>query len=140
MRGAGIGCGVQKPPLKSYRDLIAWQLAMRLVEAARELAAIIGRRDPHLAGQLMRAAVSIPSNIAEGYGRAGRGEYLHFLSIASGSLREVETHTLIAQRARLAPSDKTEKVLSIADETGRVLYGLRKSLSPQHKKGAKWPG
>ncbi|HEX7939751.1 MAG TPA: four helix bundle protein, partial [Gemmatimonadaceae bacterium] len=63
---------MQKPPLKSYRDLIAWQRGMALAESARLLAARISRRDPHLAGQLTRAALSVPSNIAEGYGRAGR--------------------------------------------------------------------
>jgi four helix bundle protein len=112
---------------------------MQLAEAARELATIIARRDHVLATQLSSAALSVPSNIAEGYGRSGRGEYLYFLSIASGSLTEVGTHTLIAQRAKLGPEEHIQRVLSLADETGRILHGLRKSLSPKNKKGPKWP-
>lgn len=112
---------------------------MQLAEAARELAAVIARRDAPLASQLSKASVSVPANIAEGYGRSGRGEYLHFLSMASGSLTEVETHTLLAQRAKLAPEQLIQRVLSLSDETGRILHGLRRSLSPKNKKGPKWP-
>jgi len=112
---------------------------MQMAEAARELARIIARRDAPLASQLNKAAVSVPSNIAEGYGRSGRGEYLHFLSTASGSLTEVETDVLLAQRGRLAPEEHIQRVLALSDETGRILHGLRKSLAPKNGKGPKWP-
>jgi four helix bundle protein len=112
---------------------------MRVAELARELAAPIRKRDPNLANQLLKAAVSVPANIAEGYGRSARGEYLHFLAIAAGSLTETETHVLIAKSARLAPDHLTESLLSAADEAGRVLMGLRKSLAPDMKKAPRWP-
>lgn len=112
---------------------------MRVAGKVRELAAVLRFRDPNLASQLLKAAVSVAANIAEGYGRSARGEYLHFLAIAAGSLGEVETHALIAKRARLAPEALIESVLSAADETGRVLMGLRKSLSPGNKKAPRWP-
>jgi len=112
---------------------------MQLAVAVRELAGIVRRRDANLASQLNRAAVSVAANIAEGYGRSGRGEYLHFLSIASGSTTEVETLTLLTGRAGLAPDDKFHQVLALSNETGRILLGLRRSLAPEKKKGPKWP-
>jgi four helix bundle protein len=92
-----------------------------------------------LASQLERAAVSIPANIAEGYGRSSRGEYLQFLSFAAASLREVETLTLIAKRNGLARNESVTEVLPLADETGRVLHGLRKSLRRTADSAQKWP-
>lgn len=140
MLGAGPGCWVQKQPLRSYRQLIAWQRGMSLVDAVHQLVRALSHRDSHLATQLTRAAVSVPANIAEGYGRSGRGEYLHFLSIATGSLREVETLALVARRGDARTAVAADRVLSIADETGRVLHGLRKSLAPKNKKAQRWPG
>ena len=112
---------------------------MDLAERVRGVAAEIARHDSSLANQLVRAAVSVAANIAEGYGRSGRGEYLHFLSIAAGSLSEVETLLLLAMRARLATEERTQSLLALADETGRILHGLRRSLSPKTKKGPRWP-
>jgi four helix bundle protein len=131
---------VQKKPLKSYRELIAWQRGMSLVEAAEALVRVLGARNSALSSQLMKAALSVPSNIAEGYGRAARGEYLHFLAIAVGSLREVETLALIARRRSQAAEEAADRLLAIADETGKVLYGLRKSLTPETKRVRRWPG
>ena len=79
-----------------------------------------------LCDQMKRAAISIPSNIAEGYRRGSKKDYAHFLSIAHGSLSELETQILLAQSvySRL----QYEKVLALSDETGRMLYGLIKTL------------
>lgn len=131
---------MQKRPLKSFRELIAWQRAMSLVDAVLPLAASVPRNRAGLASQMERAAVSISANIAEGYGRASRAEYRHFLSIAAGSLRELETHILVAQRNQLADFDVANRALALADETGRVLHGLRKSLSAKNKRAQRWPG
>jgi four helix bundle protein len=75
--------------------------------------------------------VSIPANIAEGYGRANRKEYLHFLSIASGSLAELETHLLLAARIRFLNVQEVEVFQNQLNLVGRLLNALRKSLTPQ---------
>ncbi len=87
--------------LQSYRELRVWQEAMALAESCYELT----RRFPKeelfgLTNQLRRAASSIPANIAEGYGRAGRNEYVQFLYVTQESLKELETHLLLAARVR----------------------------------------
>ena len=130
---------MSKTPLKSHKELIAWQRAMSLVDAVREVARHMSRREWILIGQLTKSAISVPANIAEGYGRSGRGEYLQFLSHASGSLSEVETHLLIVHRGGLAPEAVVGRALSIATETARVMHGLRRSLAPGNEKRVRWP-
>ena len=78
-----------------------------------------------------RAAVSIPANIAEGYGRRGRNEYLQFLSIANGSLMELETHILIIERLKLITSEVSECLQNQLKSVRRLLYALRNSLNPE---------
>jgi four helix bundle protein len=85
--------------IKSYRDLIVWQKSMDLVVASYEVAKKIPHQEIYgLIAQIQRAAVSIPANIAEGHGRRHTGDYIHHLSMARGSVLELETHFLIAQR------------------------------------------
>ncbi len=85
--------------LRSYRDLLVWQKAVELALLVYRLSEGFPRREIYgLTSQVRRAAVSVPSNIAEGYGRSSRKEYVQFLSIAQGSLKEMETQTIIAQR------------------------------------------
>lgn len=81
-----------------------------------------------LVAQIRRAAVSIPANIAEGHGREHLGDYLHHLSMANGSLMELETHFLIAQRLSLLKDGKIDAVLTLAAEVGRMLAGLTRRL------------
>jgi four helix bundle protein len=81
-----------------------------------------------LANQIQRAAISIPANIAEGHARNHLGDYLHHLSIAAGSLMELETHLLIAERLKYVASDTVDQVLHETDEISRMLTGLKKSL------------
>ena len=81
-----------------------------------------------LGAQLRRAAVSIPSNIAEGNGRQGRGEYLRFLRVARGSLQELETQLLIAGDLGYIPADRVQQALDLADEVSRMLSGLIRSI------------
>src|SRR5437588_6640236 len=80
-----------------------------------------------LTNQIRRAAVSIPSNVAEGQGRKTTIEFLRYLSIAYGSLREVETQVLIAQRLHYLSEAKTERLMNLAGEVGRLLNGLMAS-------------
>jgi len=90
---------------KSYRDLVVWQKAMDLVTAIYRITAQFPREEMYgLTSQLRRAAVSIPSNIAEGQGRHGVLEFRHFLRQSCGSLMELETQTLIAERLGYIPA------------------------------------
>jgi len=120
--------------IRGYRDLIAWQKAMDLADGVLDLADLLQRPQTFgLVDQMRRAAVSIPSNIAEGHGRRSRGDFIRFLSIANGSLRELETHLLLTQRRKLAPSGGLEALLAVADEGGRLLTGLHRRLVHMNK-------
>lgn len=81
-----------------------------------------------LTSQLRRSAVSIPANVAEGHGRDGLGEYIHFLGIAQGSLRETETHLLIANRLGFLAAENLGEVLTLSSEVSRMLGSLIRSL------------
>ncbi len=115
--------------VRDYRDLIVWQKAMDLVEMVYRMSGSFPSNELYaLTSQIRRAAVSIPSNIAEGQGRSTTRDFLHFLAVANGSLKEVETQTLIAQRLGYIDQSGSSKVLALAAEVGRLLSGLRKSL------------
>ena len=116
----------------NYRDLVAWQKAIDLVEMVYSATKTWPREELYgLTSQIRRAAVSIPSNIAEGQGRASTKEFANHLSIAYGSLREVETQALIAERLGYLPSEKVKLLLDRTAEVGRLLNGLSNSLSRQ---------
>lgn len=112
---------------RNYRDLVVWQKSMELCQGVYELNRQFPREETYgLSQQMRRAAVSIPSNIAEGQGRGGDTEFDRFLIIAYGSLREVETQILLAVRLRFVTSDDAEPVLNLAAEVGRLINGLRR--------------
>ncbi len=119
---------------KDFRDLETWQRAMDLVEEVVEEVYEATKKFPReelygLTNQLRRAAVSIPSNIAEGQGRDSVKEFLHYLAIAYGSLCEVETQILIASRLKYLEATQTTKLMNRAGEVGRLLNGLSRSLA-----------
>jgi four helix bundle protein len=123
--------------VESYRDLIAWQKGMDLVVRSYELAKRLPSNETYgLASQIQRAAVSVPANIAEGYGRHHLGDYLHHLSIANGSLKELETHLLVAQRLSFLREDQIEPALQLASEVGRILRGLVQGLRRKSPSGS----
>ena len=111
--------------VRSYRDLLVWQRAMDVAVATYDHSRLYPRDELFgLTSQSRRAAASIAANIAEGYGRSSRSTYAHFLRIAQGSLKELETHLILAERVGVAPSASTEALLARADELGRMLHGL----------------
>ncbi len=102
---------------------------MELVLESYKLVKLLPKTEAYgLGSQIQRAAVSIPANIAEGHGRDHLGDYLHHLSIANGSLMELETHLLIANKLSYIEIDELEPVLKLAAEVGRMLAGLTRSL------------
>lgn len=115
--------------VEHYRDLLVWQKSMDLVTGCYK-ATIRFPSDERfgLTSQLRRAAVSIPANIAEGHGRSLTKAFLNHLSIASSSLKEVETHLLIAVRLNYVSGDDIAPLLHLSSEVGRMLTGLRRSL------------
>ncbi|MAL88761.1 MULTISPECIES: four helix bundle protein [unclassified Brevundimonas] len=111
--------------INSYRDLKVWQRAMDMAQSIYELTrSYPGEERFGLTAQTRRAATSVPANIAEGYGRSSKGAYLNFLRIAQGSLKETETHLLIAVRVGLATEAAAADALRQADELGKMLRGL----------------
>ena len=121
--------------MRSYRDLVAWKKAMDLVERVYVCTADWPSSEKYgLISQIRRAAVSVPSNIAEGQGRQSPREFLHHLSIAYGSLMEVETQLLIGERLGYIPPGLSSDAQ--AAEVGRLLNGLR---PPSERKRAPYP-
>ena len=118
-----------QPVIRSYRDLIVWQKAMRLAAGTYDLARKFPRsRDHGLGSQMRRAALSVASNIAEGHGRDHLREYLQHLSIAKGSLAELETQILTARSVGDLPARDIDRLLALCQEVGRMLNGLSRKL------------
>lgn len=115
--------------ISSYRDLTVWQDAMVLVEDCYRLAAAFPRDEIYgMTAQIRRAAVSVPANISEGYGRGITGSYVQFLKIARGSLCELETHLLLAVRLRLSEPGMADPLRAKRDAIGRMLHSLIESV------------
>ncbi|MDT5123112.1 MAG: hypothetical protein QOC96_2594 [Acidobacteriota bacterium] len=124
-------------PLKSYGELIAWQKAMDLVQSVYEAVRAFPKEEIYgLTSQLKRAAVSVPSNIAEGQGRKSTREFLHHLSIAYGSLMEVETQILIAVRLDYLSQQDAERIIERTSEVGRLINGLSNALANKQTEAA----
>ena len=115
--------------VKHYRELIAWQKGMDFVELVYRSSQGFPREEMFgLTCQVRRAAVSVPSNTAEGQGRRTTREFLQFLSIARGSLQEAETQLLIAERLGYISGEKRTELINLSSEVGRLLSGLINSL------------
>ncbi len=115
--------------IQSHRDLIAWQKAMDLgLHVYRLTAAFPDTERYGLVSQLRRASVSVPSNIAEGYGRGTTADYIRFLRSARGSLYEVDTQLLFSSRLGFLTQDQYVSVLEQINECGRILAALIRSL------------
>ena len=117
--------------INDYKDLVVWQKAMKLVEEIYRLASFLPKEETYgLSDQMRRAVVSIPSNIAEGVGRASRKEYAQFLGIANGSVCEVETQLFVGVRVGYFREDAIQPALGLLAEIGKMLHSIATKLAP----------
>lgn len=132
----GIAEGMGKmTQVRGFKELIAWKKGMDLVEEVYR----VSRNFPAderfgLTAQIRKAVVSIPSNVAEGYGRSTKADYIHFIDIAKGSANEVQTQLLIAQRLSFLREQDSQRASAMADEVQRVLRGLSDGLRRSARK------
>jgi len=116
-------------PASSYRDLRAWQVAIEVAELVYRYTKDLSKYEVYgLASEMQRAAVSLPSNIAEGHARDSTREYLHHISMALGSLAELETQLCLARRLEYLTLNTSDCIDNKVEELGRTLRGLQKSL------------
>ena len=117
------------PAIRSYRDLKVWQKSVDLAVACYELSRRFPTSETYgLTAQLRRSAVSVAANIAEGHGREHLGDYLRHLSVATGSLMELETHLLIAGRLSYVEEKRLGEMFDRSGEISRMLSGLTTRL------------
>src|SRR5262245_36958235 len=118
---------------KSYRDLLAWQKSLAMVKLVYETTRSFPQDERFgLVTQMRRAAVSVPSNIAEGQSRDSSGEFIQFISHAEGSLAELDTQVLISVELGFCIRSQADEILSLIDELQRMLNGLRQKLVTRH--------
>jgi len=111
---------------QSVQRLKVWQKSMDLVETSYKLSARLPLDERFgLISQIRRAATSVPANIAEGFGRWNAKDFARFAAIASGSLRELETHLIIVQRLGYLDKAAVDSALHLADDLSRMLYRMR---------------
>jgi four helix bundle protein len=116
--------------LNSYRELEVWQFGVKLTKQVYELTRTFPKQEVYgLCSQMQRAAVSVPANIAEGHARSSTKEFLHHISIARGSLAELETMLTIAEELRYCPPSATFAILQVCDRVSRMMAGLRRHLN-----------
>ena len=120
---------------KSYRDLEVWKRAMKLVKRIYQVTSRFPAEERFgLTNQIRRAAVSIPSNLAEGHARSGAAEFSRFISISMGSVAEVETQVLLSVDLSYSNGEQATEILTELDEIGKMLRGLSKSIvARKHK-------
>ena len=124
-----------KAPIRSYRDLVVWQEAMSLAEAAYRLSRQLPKEEMYaLAQQVRRSCSSVPANIAEGYGRDSTGAYVQHLRVAQGSLKELETHLLLAERVELVDTIAIAPLLAKSEQIGKMLGSLIRSVEQSQQR------
>jgi four helix bundle protein len=116
-------------PIRSYRDLVVWQQSLELAKLCYFKTRSFPRTESFgLPSQIRRAGASIPGNIAEGNGRESTGNYIQSLRVSQGSLKELESHVLLAQAVELMTQADAEENLSKSDRVGKLLRALIRSL------------
>jgi four helix bundle protein len=122
--------------INSFRDLRVWQAGMDLVVLVYRLTQLFPREELYgLTSQLRRAALSVPSNIAEGHARESSKEYLNHLSIAQGSLAEIQTQIEIAMRLDLIDDTSAQQTLELATSLSRQIFALRNAIVRKIEEG-----
>nr|WP_315827172.1 MULTISPECIES: four helix bundle protein [unclassified Bradyrhizobium] len=122
-------------PINSYRDLRVWQDAMSLAEACYRLTRQFPREEQFgLTSQIRRSSGSIAANITEGHGRENTGSFVQSLRIAQGSLKELETHLILAERVGLLPSSDLKASLTQCENLGKMVRALIRSLQDKSPK------
>ncbi len=116
--------------IKSYRDLLIWQKGRVIVKKTYEICADMPTEELYsLQSQLKRSAISIPSNIAEGYGRNSTKNYIHFLKISRGSLYELETQMILAKDLNFITEEQFSEIAETITEEAKMLNSYIKSIS-----------
>jgi four helix bundle protein len=127
--GWGLGAGGWGKTMKSYRELQVWQFAIDLIEQVYRSTREFPRVEQYgLCSQSQRAAVSVASNIAEGHTRDSTKEFLHHISFAMGSLAELETHFVVAERLGYIPINRCNELLGSTERISKMLKGLQTAL------------
>jgi four helix bundle protein len=120
----------EKKKIDSYQDLLVWQKSIDLVAEVYRIAGKLPLNEQYgRTSQLRRAAVSVPANIAEGFGRWHANEFVCFLLIANGSVKEVETHMFIGNKVGLLSPADTKVARQMASEISKMIFSLRDKLS-----------
>ena len=116
--------------IKDFKDLIIWQKGMAIAEKCYHLTKSFPKEELYgMIQQIRRASVSIPANIAEGYGRRAKGDYARFLNISQGSINELQTHLILSQRVGLCEKKDIELIISLLQEETRMIAALIKKLN-----------
>ena len=122
--------------IQSYRDLIVWQKAIALAAACYVKTRSLPRAEVYgLTAQIRRAAASVPANIAEGNGRDNTGAYISFLRISQGSLKELETHIILAHTVELMDKKIADEILVSCEQVGKLLRALIRALQVKQGRG-----
>ena len=120
--------------MNSYQELKVWQMAMNVATEIYDWTKVFPKHEMYgLSSQLQRSAVSVPANIAEGHGRSTTRDYLRHLSIARGSLAELETEILLAKQIGYGDMEKAAQLLEGVAEVSRMLRGLQKALQEKRR-------
>ena len=120
--------------IKTYRDLVVWKKSMELVTEIYKMTKTFPKEEIYgLASQIRRCAISVPSNIAEGYGRRSTDDYLRFLRIAISSLYEIQTQIEIALNLKYLPDNKFQQIYESTREIERMLSSLIKKIKERHE-------
>jgi len=115
--------------VKSYRELDVWQVGMALAESCHRVTRDFPQAEIYgLTSQMRRAATSIPTNVAEGYGRETTGAYIQFLRVSQGSLKELETLILLVEKVETLETAKSELLMSECERVGKMLRNLIRAL------------
>jgi four helix bundle protein len=117
---------INRSNIRSHRDLLVWQKAMDFVDRVYQATDYFPPKEEYrLVGQLVRAAISVPTNIAEGSTRATSKDFAHFLNVAKASIAELDTEIEIARRRAYVPDSEADALFDLMDELSRMITGLR---------------